>query len=121
MYKKNSKYRQHFKENCTIDLGAGLRQGGFAKRDPNQIKQRIEANIAKNKKRLLKAQIALERKLRNRKKLAAKIANARNYNYQETCKLLLEDCNKKIRSIENSIERIEEWIMDDKKKLEKYK
>jgi hypothetical protein len=83
-------------------------------------KERIEANIEKNKESLRKAEDALERQKQHRRKLQDDISSAYSDSFRERAEGWLDECNNKISDIEDSIERLESWIQEDKDKLNRF-
>lgn len=117
MYKSYSKYRQHYKEKRTLDLGAGAKQAGIPGKIEDHTIDKVKANIEINKGRLLKATNALERQKVNCKNLEKKIKNTRSIDNKQCCKERLQECKNKIESIKASIDQIEGWIREDSDKL----
>lgn len=85
-----------------------------------QAKERIAANIEKNRESLRKAEDALERQKQHRRKLEADIASAYSDSFRERAEGWLDECNNKISDIEDSIERLESWIQEGKDKLSSF-
>lgn len=130
MYKSYSKFRQRFKESNTVDLGAGKKTGNSLKaksrKAADERKARItlkiigvKLNLRENIERLKKSKLALERQFENRKKLEDKIASARSLDFLRRHETWLKECNQKIADIESSIKKIESWVEEDIKKLNK--
>ncbi len=78
---------------------------------------RVRANIDRNYERHRKATHALESCRRSADDLREKIATAYNDDWRDKAYVWLSELEDKIRDIESSIERIEEWIKDDEDKL----
>lgn len=93
-------------------------EDGQARRD--QAKERIRANIEKNKESLRKAEDALDRQKQHRRKLQDDISSAYSDSFRERAEGWLDECNDKISDIENSIDRIESWIREGKDKLDSF-
>lgn len=103
------RYKQHQEE----------RQRQFEqKRD--SARDRIEANLDKNRDQLRKAVDALERQKAHRRDLEEKISSAWNDTYRDRAEGWLDETNDKIADIEQSIERIEGWIEEGRSKLNSF-
>lgn len=83
-------------------------------------KERIEANIEKNKESLVKAQDALDRQKQHRSKLQDDISSAYSDSFRERAEGWLDECNDKISDIEDSIQRLESWIQEGREKLNSF-
>lgn len=123
MYKKYSKYRQHFKEQSTYDLGSGARQVSLINKEERRkrAKERIQANYEKNIDRLIKAEDALDSLERKREYLLKKITNAKSADIKEQYKIQLRDCKRKIFNTEAFITQLNDWIQEDKFRLDNLK
>lgn len=88
------------------------------KRD--NARERIEANLDKNREQLRKAQDALERQKDHRRDLEDKIASAYSDGFRERAEGWLDEANDKIADIEASIDRIEGWIDEGRSKLSSF-
>lgn len=78
---------------------------------------RVRANLDRNYERHRKATQALESCRRHADKLRDDIASAWNDDWRDKAEGWLSDLEDKIRDIEKSIERIEDWIREDEEKL----
>jgi chromosome segregation ATPase len=85
-----------------------------------QAKERIAANIDKNKESLRKAEDALDRQRQHRRKLEDDIASAYSDSFRERAEGWLDECNDKISDIEESIQRLESWIQEGRDKLNSF-
>lgn len=85
-----------------------------------QIRQRIENNISNNKSKLYKAQDALERIRGKRRDLKDKIEDSYSDNWKSKAEGWLEEFDDKIDDIEESIERLEQWIYNDQDRLDNW-
>jgi NADH dehydrogenase/NADH:ubiquinone oxidoreductase subunit G len=92
-----------------------LKQHRSKKSDDYQI--RIRNNLERNYERHRKATAALESCRRHADELRDKIASAWNEDWKDKAYTWLSETEDKIRDIEQSIERIENWIREDEEKL----
>jgi hypothetical protein len=83
-------------------------------------KDRIRANIDKNKEKLRKAEDALDRQKRNREKIRDQISSAYSDTFRDRAEGWLDEANDKIADIEASIDRIEGWIEEGRDKLNSF-
>lgn len=80
-------------------------------------KDRMRANIAKNRQNLAKAEVAAERCRDRIAEIEEKLANTTNTKWQEIFSGWLDEAKAKERDIDESIERIESWIREGLDKL----
>ncbi|MBS1793150.1 MAG: hypothetical protein JSS81_04815 [Acidobacteria bacterium] len=85
-----------------------------------QAKERIQANIDKNRVSLRKAEDALERQKQRRSDLEDQISSAWSDSFRERAEGWLDECNYKISDIEDSISRLESWIQEGEDKLNSF-
>ena len=78
---------------------------------------RIRANLEQNYERHRKATAALESCRAHADELRDQIASAWNEDWRSRAEGWLSELEDKIRDIESSLERIEEWIREDESKL----
>ena len=78
---------------------------------------RVESNITRNIEKLSKANAALDRTQDRIREIESKIADTTSDKWQEIFGEWLEQAQEKERDIEESIERIESWIAEDRQKL----
>ena len=78
---------------------------------------RVRANLERNHERHKKATQALESCRRSADRLRDQISSAWNDDWRYKAEGWLSDLEDKIRDIERSIERIEDWIREDEEKL----
>jgi hypothetical protein len=83
----------------------------------DDFQARVRANLERNYERHRKATSALESCRRHADELRDKIASAWNDDWKDKAYVWLSETEDKIRDIEQSIERIEEWIREDEEKL----
>lgn len=95
------------------------KQRDFEARKSN-AKDRIRANIDKNKEQLRKAEDALDRQKRNREKIRDQISSAYSDTFRDRAEGWLDEANAKIADIEASIARIEGWIQEGRSKLDSF-
>lgn len=95
------------------------RQRQFEQKRDN-ARERIEANLEKNKEQLRKAQDALDRQKDHRRDLEEQIASAWSDDFRDRAEGWLDEANDKIADIEESIERIEGWIEEGYSKLNSF-
>jgi hypothetical protein len=90
---------------------------GHRSQSRENFKDKIRANIDKNRESLKKAEEALERCKARQEDIQEKIRNAWNDNFIEMAEGWLSEEEAKETSIENNIQRIEDWISEDEEKL----
>jgi hypothetical protein len=95
---------------------AGLKAEG--ERKHSNFQERVRANLEKNRERHRKAAEALERHRAHAEELRDNIASAWSDEYSDRAQGWLAEEEDKIRDIEESLARIEEWIREDEEKLE---
>lgn len=95
------------------------KQREFEARKSN-AKDRIRANIDKNKEQLRKAEDALARQKQNREKIRDQISSAYSDTFRNRAEGWLDEANAKIDDIEDSIRRIEGWIEEGRDKLNSF-
>jgi F0F1-type ATP synthase membrane subunit b/b' len=78
---------------------------------------RIRANLEQNYERHRKAAAALESCRAHADELRDQIASAWSEDWRSRAEGWLAELEDKIRDIESSLERIEEWIREDESKL----
>lgn len=83
-------------------------------------KDRIKDNLEKNRERLRNAESFLSRLESQRDGLQDKINSAYSDNYRERHEQWLSEKEDKIREVEKEIEKYEEWIREDKEKLDSW-
>lgn len=92
-----------------------LKKQRSEKHEDFQIK--VRTNLERNYERHRKATYALESCRSHADKLRDKIASAWNEDWKDKAYVWLSELEDKIRDIEQSIDRIEEWIREDEEKL----
>jgi chromosome segregation ATPase len=82
-----------------------------------EIKARIEANTEANKDKLEQAEESLEKLERQKSKLEDDIDESTSENWKSKAEGWLDECNDKIKSKEEYIERLKKWIEEGEDKL----
>lgn len=82
-----------------------------------EFQLRVRANLEKNRERHRKATDALRRMRSHADDLRDKIGSAWNDDFRDRAHVWLSETEDKIRDIEESIQRIEDWIREDEEKL----
>jgi hypothetical protein len=78
---------------------------------------RVRANLEKNYERHRKATDTLQRMRNHADDLREKISSAYHDDFRDRAYVWLSEIEDKIRDIEESIQRIEDWIREDEEKL----
>lgn len=84
------------------------------------IRNRIENNLEKNMDRLSKALSALERCRENRSNLQSKIYESYSDEWRSKAEGWLDELDDKIEDIESSVERLRNWVSEDRDKLDNW-
>ena len=82
-----------------------------------EFQQKVRYNLQKNYERNRKATDALRRMRNHEDDLRDKIRTAWNNDFRDRAYVWLSETEDKIQDIENSIQRIEDWIREDEGKL----
>ncbi|MFH1652543.1 MAG: hypothetical protein ABIE74_00645 [Pseudomonadota bacterium] len=82
-----------------------------------EFQLRARVNLEKNHERHRKATDALRRVRNHADDLRDKISSAWNDDFRDRASIWLSEAEDKIRDIEESIQRIEDWIREDEEKL----
>lgn len=82
-----------------------------------QFVERVRANIRKLEDKLDNARSALSRNEVHLNKLRDDYASAWNDGFRDRCSGWIDECEDKIRSIREHIERLEGWIDEERRKL----
>ena len=80
--------------------------------------ERVNANIAKLEEKLAKAEAALQKQEAHLDDLREKYDTAWNDSYRERCSDWIDECESRISSIKEHIDRLEGWINEERKKLD---
>ncbi len=90
------------------------------KEQSSRIRDKIESNLEGNKEKLKKAINALDRCQDSRGNLQDKIYESYSDNWKSKAEGWLDELDDKIGDIESSINRIKDWIAEDKNKLDNW-
>lgn len=80
-------------------------------------RERIEANIAKNRAAYQKCSDALARQRARESDLESKIAESSNPRWVERAQEWLQECHEKINDMKASLDRLETWIHEGEEQL----
>jgi len=87
-------------------------------RRQEEFRARVAANVEKLREKRAKAEAALARHRERREDLQEKYSSAWNDSFRDRCGTWLEECEERIASIEESIERLDRWISEALAKLD---
>jgi hypothetical protein len=90
------------------------------RRNRSEFVAKIESNIQNNREKLNKAMDALNRQRGHADDLRDKIRESTSRKWEDIHRTWLNEAETKIEDIESSIKRIEEWIEEDRHKLEDF-
>lgn len=82
-----------------------------------EFQLKVRGNLEKNYERHRKATVALRRMRNHADDLRDKVNSAWNDDFRDRAYIWLSETEDKIRDIEESIQRIEDWIREDEEKL----
>ena len=80
--------------------------------------ERVKANIVKLEDKLVKAEAALQKQESHLDDLRDKYDTAWNDSYKERCSEWIDECEYRIASIKEHIDRLEGWINEERNKLD---
>lgn len=87
-------------------------------RKQREWRERIEANIEKLEGQLDKARGALEHQQSHLEDLNQKYSEARGESYRSRVSDWIEECEERISSIQENIDRLEQWLSEARDKLD---
>ena len=80
--------------------------------------ERVKANIVKLEDKLVKAEAALQKQESHLDDLRDKYDTAWNDSYKDRCSEWIDECENRIASIKEHIDRLEGWINEERNKLD---
>lgn len=83
-------------------------------------KERIENNLEKNNRQLLKAEEFLSKLMDDKEEIEEKISSAWSDSFREKMEDKLSKLEDKIKEVEEQIEKYKEWIREDEEKLDNW-
>jgi len=101
------------------DKNASLREQRQREWEENHhsFVERVKANISKLEDKLAKAESALQNQEAHLEDLREKYDTAWNDSYKERCSEWIDECENRIASIKEHIDRLEGWINEERNKL----